>query len=189
MADSVLRKEFKEKDVQRLRNLVTGKTGEKSSAGVGYTKAEEFYKEGDIWVEDGREWTIKNGIKQNITKLDAAKKAVTLPLFCPSCNGLMKHKYDKAFYLQYNRCYGCQIEFETELRRLGLWEEYEKNIINSDIENISKEYEIWMDEQINSDEQVYFTEAGEAEKWTHGDKSKLIQSKEEVIKYLQSLKR
>jgi hypothetical protein len=69
MADNVLKKEFQEKDVQRLRNLMTGKYGEKTTVGAGYTKQKEFHEEGDIWEEDGRQWTIKNGIKQNVTKL------------------------------------------------------------------------------------------------------------------------
>ena len=50
---------------------------------IGYSKKQEFHGEGDVWEEDGRQWTIKNGIKQNVTKLDKAKKEVTLPLFCP----------------------------------------------------------------------------------------------------------
>ena len=68
--DSVLKKEFKHRDVERLRNLVQGKYGDKTTMGTGYSKAKEFHNEGDVWEEDGRTWTIKNGIKQNITKLD-----------------------------------------------------------------------------------------------------------------------
>ena len=85
-----LKKEFQEKDVERLRNLITGKYGEKTHSSVGFTKADQIYNEGDIWEEDGRQWTIKNGIKQNITKLDKAKESIHMPLFCPSCNNLMK---------------------------------------------------------------------------------------------------
>ena len=40
MKESVLKKEFKEKDVQRLRNLMTGKHGDRNVQGVGYTKLE-----------------------------------------------------------------------------------------------------------------------------------------------------
>ena len=42
MSDSLLKKQFKEKDVQRLRNLVQGKYGEKNGTNVGYRKKEEF---------------------------------------------------------------------------------------------------------------------------------------------------
>ena len=68
MSDNVLKKEFNQRDVQRLRNLIQGKTGDKVTIGVGYTKQQEFHNEGDVWEEDGRKWTIKDGIKQNITK-------------------------------------------------------------------------------------------------------------------------
>ena len=70
MSDSILKKEFNKKDVERLRNLVKGKSGKRTTQGIGYTKKQEFHKEGDIWEENGRKWTIKDGIKQNITKLD-----------------------------------------------------------------------------------------------------------------------
>lgn len=188
--ETFLQKQFQEKDVQRLRNLVQGKYGDKSTIGTGYTKKQEFYSEGDTWEEDGRTWTIKDGIKQNITKLDKAKESINLPLFCPSCNKVMKHKYDKRFYLQYKRCYGCHIEFETELRRLGLWEEYEKNIINKDVDSLIQEFETWINEEIqNESNQSFITEAGDVEKWVGSSKNKLVQTKEETIKYLQSLKK
>ena len=45
MKDNVLKKEFKEKDVQRLRNLIQGKYGEKATMGTGYTKQKEFHEE------------------------------------------------------------------------------------------------------------------------------------------------
>ena len=69
-----LNKQFTERDVNRMRNLIQGKQGEKVGQSIGYSKHEKIYKEGDIWEEDDRKWTIKDGIKQNITKLDKAKK-------------------------------------------------------------------------------------------------------------------
>jgi len=189
MSDNVLRKDFKKADVQRLRNIMTGKQDEKTTTGIGYSKQQEFHAEGDIWELDGRQWTIKNGIKQNITKLDKAKKEVTLPLFCPCCSNLMKNKNDKLFYIQYKRCFNCQIEFETDIRKMGLWEEYEKNIINSDLDNLIKDYDIWMDEIINGSNESFITEAGDIEKWVGSTKKKLLENKEETIKYLKNLKK
>ena len=83
MNDNDLKKEFSKKDVQRARNLITGDTNSRTSQGIGYTKKYEHHKEGDIWEEDGRKWTIKNGIKQNVTKMDKFKKMGKIPLFCP----------------------------------------------------------------------------------------------------------
>ena len=74
--DNVLKKDFQERDVQRLRNLIQGKYGEKTRSSVGFTTPQEFYSEGDIWESDGRTWTIKDGIKQNLTKFDKAKKLI-----------------------------------------------------------------------------------------------------------------
>ena len=75
--ESLLKKEFTSKDVNRARNLVKKDFSGKTVDGVGYAKAHVAYAEGDIWEESGRTWTIKDGIRQNITKLDAAKKAHT----------------------------------------------------------------------------------------------------------------
>jgi hypothetical protein len=189
MSDNVLKKEFQQKDVQRLRNLMQGKYGEKTIVGTGYTKQQEFHEEGDVWESDGRQWTIKNGIKQNITKLDKAKESINLPLFCPCCSNIMKKQSDKLFYLQYKRCFDCQIDFETELKIKGLWNDYEKHITNSDIDGIINDFNIWMDEEISESNTSYVTEAGDVERWVGSSKQKLLENKEETIKYLQSLKK
>ena len=68
------KKGFSKPDVTRLRNLIQGKSGERTTSGTGYSKAaSDKHQEGDIWEESGRSWTIKNGIKENITKLDKFK--------------------------------------------------------------------------------------------------------------------
>ena len=188
--NSVLKKQFKERDVQRLRNVITKQHGSKSTLGVGYTKTQETHNEGDIWEEDGRQWTIKNGIKQNITKLDSAKKSVLFPLFCPSCHKTMKPHLDKKWYYLFKRCFNCQVTFEAEIRQKGLWNEYEKTMFNSDIEGIKQEFQIWIDDQIqNESNQSYVTEAGDVEKWTGSSKNKLLETKEEGLKYLDGLKK
>jgi hypothetical protein len=189
--DNVLKKQFAEKDVQRLRNLVQGKHANKSLTSVGFTKEQEGpHVEGDIWTERDKTWTIKEGIKQNVTKLDAAREAVNFPIFCPSCKKPMKPHLDKKWFNMYRRCFNCQIDFEAAIRKEGLWKEYEKLTINSDIDGLINEFQIWIDDQIEySTIQSYITEAGDVEKWTGSVKNKLLESKEETIKYLQSLKK
>lgn len=189
--DNVLKKQFQEKDVQRLRNIVKGKYADKSQVSVGFTKEQELYHtEGDTWTEGDKTWTIKDGIKQNVTKLDKAREAVNFPIFCPSCKKPMKPHLDKKWFNMYKRCFNCQIDFETNLRTQGLWEEYQTFLHNSDVEGLIKEFELWINEEIqHSNIQSYITEAGDIEKWTGSTKNKLLQSKEEAIKYLQSLKK
>ena len=50
---SNLKKEFKKRDVERMRNLITGKHGKKTTLGIGYTKKQKHHEEGDAaqhWV-------------------------------------------------------------------------------------------------------------------------------------------
>ena len=148
------------------------------------------HSEGDIWDQGDTTWTIKDGIKQNVTKLDKAREAVNFPIFCPSCKKTMKPSLDKKWFNMYKRCFNCQIDFEAAIRREGLWEEYEKTIYNSDIEGIIETFELWMNEEIKHNAiQSYITEAGDVEKWTGSVKNKLLESKEETIKYLRSEER
>ena len=126
----MLKKQFQKKDVTRIRNLVKGKTGNKISSSVGYKKADEHHIEGDVWELDGRTWTIKDGIKQNITKLDKAKQAHLMPLLCPNCRKVMRNRNDKPFYKIHKKCFECVIMFERDLKRSGKWEEYENKIHN-----------------------------------------------------------
>ena len=65
-----MKKYIPEHKVKRMRNIVTKKYGNKTRIQSGFSITKEDFKEGDIWEERGKTWTIKNGIRQNITKLD-----------------------------------------------------------------------------------------------------------------------
>jgi hypothetical protein len=189
MKDNVLKKEFQEKDVQRLRNLIQGKQGEKTRSSVGFSKADEFHVEGDIWESDGRTWTIKDGIKQNITKLDKAKKAHVMPLLCPKCKKVMKNRNDKPFYNIHKMCFNCVVDFEHELKKSGKLEEYERNIKNTEIDNQIKEFKTWIKEKLNESNNSFISEDGDIEKWRGKYNEKEVEKySKEVIKYLESLK-
>ena len=187
--DNVLKKQFKEKDVQRIRNIMTKKTGERTQAGIGFTKTEQFHKEGDVWVEDGREWTIKDGLKQNVTKLDKAKKAA-MPMFCPKCKGIMNHKHDKVMWSNHKQCYNCVIDFEHQLKVKGLWEEYQNRIVNTDIDRFIEDYKLFIQSKLDESNMGFVTEAGDVERWVGGiNKDKVLSSLDETIKYLESFKK
>ncbi len=126
--ETLLKKEFKESDVQRVRNLVNKDFTSGVKVQTGYRKSSKKHKEGDIWEESGKQWTIKNGLKQNITKLDTAKKAVRLPLACPKCSNRMKKRLDKKMYRIHGFCFDCVIDYEASLKKAGLYEDYEKKM-------------------------------------------------------------
>ena len=190
MKDNVLKKDFQERDVQRLRNLIQGKQGEKTRTSVGFSKADEFHAEGDIWESDGRTWTIKDGIKQNITKLDKAKKAHVMPLLCPKCKKVMKNRNDKPFYNIHKMCFNCVIDMEIQLRKEGKWEEYQRKIKNDEIDNRIEEFKTYIKERLNESNDGFVSESGEVEKWVGGiNKERAEEALREGIEYLKNLKK
>ena len=122
----MLKKEFKRKDVNRMRNLITGKTNASTNTQIGYNKKQTEYKEGDIWTENKKTWTIKNGIKQTISKLDKIKREVFTPLCCPNCGKVMKHHLDISNYKIHKKCHDCVVEFEHKLKIKGDFNKYIK---------------------------------------------------------------
>ena len=72
--ESLLKKEFKQSDVQRVRNIVNKDFTASTKQQSGYKKVTQRHKEGDIWEENGKTWTIKNGLKQNVLNLILLKK-------------------------------------------------------------------------------------------------------------------
>ena len=189
MKDNVLKKEFSKNDVKRLRNLVKGNSSERTGEGIGYTKKQEFHKEGDIWEENDRTWTIRDGIKENITKLDKFKKAA-VPLFCPSCNRIMNRQLDPHYYKAYGHCLDCRAKSETKMKLEGKWSKYLKNTTNKELDNMIEEYKSFMIDALNESNDGFITESGEVEKWVGGiNKERATKAMEETIKYLESLKK
>ena len=156
--ESLLKKEFKQSDVQRVRNLVNKDYTASTKSQTGYQKAYQRHGEGDIWEESGKTWTIKNGLKQNITKLDAAKKAVRIPLTCPKCGGPMKHSLAKKMYNIHGFCFDpCTVNMEADLRKAGLYEAYEKKMMQGNIKAFASDIETWALDMVNT-EDTFVTE-------------------------------
>ena len=169
-----LNKEFERKDVERMRNLIQGKTGASTETQIGYSKKRVERKEGDIWKENRKTWTIKNGIKQTISKLDAIKKEVFVPLCCPECSKVMKHKLDKDNYKIHKKCHDCIIEFEHQLRMEGKYDDYIKELKAKNSLNMVDEMESYLLSAVNATKEGYILEQGEIENWAGGiDKEKM----------------
>ena len=164
----MLKKEFKRKDVERMRNLIKGDTGKSAELQVGYTAKKEDYKEGDVWEENGKQWTIKDGIKQTATKLDRVKKEAIMPLFCPNCGSLMKNRLDTKMYKVHKTCFDCVIEMESKLKIEGKYDEYQRNMISKNAESYVDDLESFLMEAINESNTQYVSERGEIERWKGG---------------------
>lgn len=176
--DTLLKKDFQEKDVQRLRNLISNKFGNKTREQVGFIKKEIEYKEGDIWEENNKTWTIKNGIKQTYSKLSDAKKLYRLPLMCPKCSKKMGSALDKKLFPFHHMCFNCVVAYETALKMSGEYEDYMKNIIKNNANTFIDEAKDFIYDFASSVDSGYYTEDGERENWTGSG------GKEQIVKKL-----
>tara|TARA_R110002167_G_scaffold1884_3_gene9314 strand:- start:323 stop:937 length:615 start_codon:yes stop_codon:yes gene_type:complete len=177
-----LKKEFKRKDVERLRNLVQGKSNSSSETQVGYKKKNIDYKEGDIWIENKKTWTIKKGIKQTLSKLDIIKKEVFMPLSCPECNKIMKHRLDKPNFKVHKKCMNCVIDFEGKLKHVpGRYEKYIKELeLKNNLTSLDN-IEAMLLDVVNTSNSGFVSEDGVIEKWVGGvDTNKFSK---DIIKY------
>ena len=172
----MLKKEFKRKDVQRARNLIMGNSGASTGTQIGYKKESKDYKEGDIWTEWKKTWTIKNGIKQTVSKLDTIKKEVFVPLCCPNCGKVMKHHLDISNYKIHKKCHDCVIEFEHKLKIRGEYDSYIRDLQNKNsIDILNETEELLLDLVNNTSNSSFVSENGVVEKWKGGiNKEKLI---------------
>jgi len=170
----MLKKEFKRKDVDRARNLLTGKSGASSETQVGYKKKRVDYKEGDVWVENKKTWTIKDGIKQTISKMDAIKKEIFMPLCCPKCSKVMKKRLDKPNYKVHKMCFDCVIDFEHKLRIRGEYDDYIKKLqLKNRLTKIDEIENMFLG-LANQSNDGFVSEYGEIERWKGGiDKEKI----------------
>ena len=187
--ESRLQKDFKSRDVQRMRNLITKNYGDKTITQAGYTKQSVEHKEGDIWEETGKTWTIKNGLKQTMTRLDSIKKSILLPIVCPNCSKAMKNDtLNKKMWPIHKMCFDCVINMEGKLKREGKFEEYQRNMVHSGIRTHIKEMEdLLLELALGTSKESFVTEAGDVEEWRGGnlDTTQMIKDLQE---YIQSLK-
>jgi len=184
-----LQKDFKQRDIQRMRNLINKKFGDKTVTQSGYVKKSIERKEGDIWEEDGKQWTLKNGIKQTVTRFDAIKKSLILPITCPKCNNhIANHTINKKMWPIHGMCFDCVIRMETELKRDDKFEEYQRNMNIGGLKTYIKELEdALLELMLDDGKQSFVTEVGDVEEWRGGiiDKTKII---EDLQKHIIELK-
>ena len=135
------------------------------------------------WEENGKQWTIKNGIKMTISKLDLVKKSLQIPLVCPNCGKAMKKKnLDTKMYSIHKQCFDCVIKMETKLRLEGKYEEYAKNIMQRNASGFIKDLEQILEDMINdTTAQHIVNENGETEVWGGGDSAGMVQEFKEYI--------
>jgi len=188
--DNNLKKEFSKRDVQRMRNIITGNAGSATGVQIGYSKQSQDYTEGDVWEENGKQWTIKNGIKQTLTKFDKLKKLVVMPLACPNCSKPMSsNDLNKKMWSIHQKCFDCVIEMEAKIKLDGKWNEYERGILNANKNANVDDFEKAIEEFYTSKTDSYVTEQGDVETWSGGKiNEEEIKQVKEYIKKLRETK-
>ena len=167
MSETRLNKEFAERDIQRIRNIVSGNTAGNTRIQIGFENQKQEYSEGDIWEENGKMWTIIDGLKQTITKHDKLRAMVNMPLTCPKCKNSMKSStLNKKMWTIHKQCFNCTIEYETHLKATGQYEEYAKNLMNANKNSFVDDYEQAIEHFINDQDETFMSEAGDVENWS-----------------------
>jgi len=164
-----MKKAISKSKVQRMRNIVSGKYNDKSVIRSGYTKKIVERKEGDIWEEKGKQWTIKNGIKRTINKLDFARKVNRIPFGCPKCSKPLRHPAHKQMYKRWGMCLECVQAWHNEMTKNATYDEWQKQFdeknFNAFVDDITVEYNEWLESR---NAKHYVTEAGDIEDWSGG---------------------
>ena len=129
-------------------------------------------KEGEEWEDSqGNKWTWKNGSKRKISKVAQIK----IDRRCNICNADIKFGsyLDDKVYPKTGRCYDCNITFDSKLKILGVFEDYEKHKIYKNMLSEMNDFKQQMEESItylSADNSLpklqYFNEDGSQEFWT-----------------------
>ena len=171
-----MKKGISQNKVQRMRNIISGKYNAKSKISSGYNKKIVEHKEGDVWEEKGKKWTIKNGIKRTINKLDFARKINRIPLKCPKCDIKLNHPAHKKMFRRWGMCLTCTTKWEYEMKANGTYDEWFKDFdtknFNAFIENVTVQYNEWLSSR---DSNHYITESGQIEDWSGGQTTEELQ--------------
>ena len=170
MSESLLQKQFQEKDLQRARNLISGQYGAATTSQVGYEKIEEEHREGDTWTDGrGKTWTIEDGIKISVSKLQKARELAKVPLMCPKCGKPLVSRLDKKMYAIHGICHDCVLKVERELKLAGLYEQYEQSVIAGNLIGFVKDIQGMLEDQQRNQKVGFVTGEGEIESWTQGN--------------------
>lgn len=122
------------------------------------------HKEGDTWEESGKTWTIKNGIKKTVTKMETFRKQVIVPIACPKCNTKMQSPVHKWAWGTYKMCFNCVVDMEHEIMKAGKLEEYQNALYKANMESFYEDLERFI-KDFSQEKTHVVTEDGVKENW------------------------
>jgi hypothetical protein len=102
----------------------------------------------------------------------------------------MDKQLDPHYFKAYGECLDCRTVTETKLKIEGKWQAYTDHTFNAEIDQQIQEYKSYFENILSEGKEGYVSESGEIQKWVGGiNKERAQQSLDEVITYLESLKK
>ena len=106
-----------EKNLEKVQSYLDGTHQGKIQSG--YTPTEETHKVGDKWIDlDGVQWEQKNGYRSKVSKVNVG----IFSKQCKDCDNPCTKSFDIDTYNRMERCYGCQVTFELDLKFMRIGE-------------------------------------------------------------------
>lgn len=134
------------------------------------TEKKQHHTEGDVWEEGGKTWTIKNGIKKTLGKMDAFRRELVMPLGCPHCGKPMKSEINKPLWAVYKRCLDCVVDMEHEIAKQGKWKEYQDSLYKANAQSRFNDLEQFLKDFMQIGADSFVTEDGNKEHWVDNTK-------------------
>ena len=102
----------------------------------------------------------------------------------------MDKQLDTHYFKAYGECLDCRTVTETQMKIRGEWQTYTDQTFNAEIDQQIYEYKSYFEDLLSISNQNYVSENGEVQKWVGGiNKGRAQESLDEVIKYLENLKK
>jgi L-lactate utilization protein LutB len=91
-------------------------------------------------------------------------------------------------YKIHKMCFECVVDYEAELRKAGLYDAYEKNMMQGSMKAFARDVEQWVLDGLESVD-TFVTEQGDVEDWNNNNskfKEQITKNLQEYLKHLKS---
>jgi len=165
--------------------------GERPFTTVGYIgDSKKYREEGEKWKDaDGIEWQKKNGQNIRLTKTqgDLIREMIDQKCGCGQ-NIRWGSKIDQKFFNRTGLCANCLIDYETKLRILGIYPDYEAYKLISYEVGAIKDIKEKLKEVIkfftkdSGDVQMICNSEGFIERWKHNNPEEILDGAKRDLK-------
>lgn len=156
--------------------------GERPFVQVGYTGKKYIKRKvGDIWEEGGKTWIQTEHGPQTYSRIgNIVREALNQKCKCGQ-EIRWGSRLDELFFRKTGMCENCLVEYETKLRILGIWHNYEMTKLTSNELAAMKDMKSKIEETIkyfnenSGDVQMLCNSEGFTERWKMNDVSKILE--------------